>query len=89
MSLQITLLECGAKFVSPASGVPLVVFSRSGIVDGRAETVVATEDGRRADTSTWHAGPEADGVWVERWNFFTREFHGVVDSASRQLVQAG
>jgi hypothetical protein len=50
-----------------------------------------SQDGGFFSTSVWHEGPEAETVYVERWNVETgqREFHGYVDSVSRKLVQTG
>lgn len=76
----IDTLECGVVYV----------VARNDIAgDGTAASAVLTADGRGYDTSGWHDGPEADSVYVERWTAEGRAFHGWIDSATRQLVQAG
>lgn len=87
-------------FVSPCSGMTLTVVGRSfGVVEvedvlaGKAPAIEvrATGDGR-GYMSAWHSqadGPETEGVWAERWSAQGCEFHGVVDSVSRKIVQAG
>ena len=92
-------------FVSPKSGVTLTVSHRSfgivpderiqDVVDGKVPPVEITgsQDGRGMVRGVWHDentdGPFNDGVWVERWSNEGCEFHGVVDSVSRKVVQVG
>lgn len=89
------------------SGMRLAVHHISyGVVDvedvlaGRAQPLVAdlSEDGRGADTSRWHEGPQRARPWdrdvyVERWELRdgveVLAFHGWVDAVTRRLVQAG
>lgn len=54
-----------------------------------ATTAVLTSDGRHANTAEWHVGPEAEWVYVERWDTTGRAFHGWVDGTSRKLLQTG
>lgn len=49
----------------------------------------ATEDGRHADFGNWHVGDSAGEVYCERYTAEGRVFHGWIDAATRQLVQAG
>lgn len=58
-----------------------------GLVD--AIEVTLTSDGRYYNQGEWHTGPEAESVYVERWDATGRIFHGFIDSVSRRLVQAG
>ena len=54
------------------------------------ESVVLTSDGRGYRTGEWHLGEEqGETVRVERWGRGGLEFHGYIDSVSRQLVQTG
>jgi hypothetical protein len=53
-----------------------------------ATEVILTSDGRGYELG-WHEGPEAEAVYLERWDTTGRVFHGWVDSVSRRLVQAG
>lgn len=60
------------------------------VIDGRAAPITATytADGR-AMRNGWHAGAEADAIYVERHDAGRCVFHGFIDSVSRKLVQAG
>lgn len=67
----------------------LVIEDGKVIEPGTAAMALLTQDGRTAKTDTWHTGPEADWVYVERWTSEGRVFHGWIDSVSRRLLQAG
>jgi hypothetical protein len=86
-------------------GVSLIINQRSwpkgtsteAVLDGSAipDTFTATQDGRHVNNPLgWHKGAEA-GEWIyyERYTFengvLRMAAHGYVDSASRQLLQAG
>lgn len=100
---EVMLVKTWETFVSPQSGVTQKVCQRSyGFVpDSELDSVIeqtrpsvrtrCSQDGRGWSTD-WHSeedGPESEGVWVERWTPEGCEFHGVVDSVSRKIVQVG
>lgn len=56
---------------------------------GRVVSALLSTDGR-GYTGRWHDGPESGSTaYVERWTEAGLDFHGFVDSVSRDLVQAG
>lgn len=94
-------LRAGDRFVSPASGVPLIV-SGGSFGDVELEHAIAglvpyaelraTEDGRGIHRGEWHQvvdGPLSEGAWAEVWTWAGCEFHGVVDMVTRKVVQVG
>jgi hypothetical protein len=95
---DISTLRLGHEVYSPNYGGDLVVATLGfghvryqDVIDGLAKPVAASlsADGRGFDSETWHKGPEAEAVYVERHDARGCFFHGWVDSASRRLVQAG
>lgn len=85
---EILSAPCGTEF--EIDGMTLIVNRRVGLscIGGKAVQVTLTSDGR-ARLDGWHTGPEAEWVYTERWNAAGRQFHGWLDSVSRQLTQAG
>jgi hypothetical protein len=81
-------VDCGEQIKS-RDETNLIVVHRKNIVDGRAEEILATEDGRHADLTKWHEGPEGEWVYYERIQSDGFGSHGYVDGATRQIVQAG
>ncbi len=93
---DILTTPCGST-VDTGAGPGLIVHQRvfpDGTTLGNikagasASQVVLTGDGRRYE-AYWHTGPEAEWVYMERWNADGREAHGWIDSVSRRLLQAG
>lgn len=100
-SSDVMMLDCLDTFVSPQSGVTLTVCRRSfgqvpveDVLSGKCSPTViyGSQDGRGWVDGVWHKsedGEESEGVWVERWTLGGCQFHGVVDSVSRKVVQVG
>jgi len=61
------------------------------VVSGKARPIEArlSADGRAFDTSAWHEGEITSEVYVERITGAGCSFHGLVDSRSRHITQAG
>lgn len=99
MPLPAVVLGLALRSTVESEAGPLLVSHREfgnevsieSVLDGSAPALVATltSDGRGAITNAWHEGVEHDWVYVERWTYRGRVFHGWVDSASRKILQAG
>lgn len=91
--LTILRLRCGEDVYTIEPNIKLTVVKREGLqglgIWEPCEVVTMTSDGRRYDRGEWHSGPEAESVYVERWNRDGRIFHGWIDRRTRRLVQAG